>query len=386
MGKCYAEKMTTPEGASGVPGSPSRDPNLELLRIISILMIVAGHIMNVFIGGVLKDVETYTVNYYLGWLLQAYVVVGVNCFVLLSGYFMCRQQFKLKRIVLLWLELAVYSIGIHLVLCILGIQSLSPITLVKGLLPITTNSVWFVTVYVLLCCVAPFLNLLISAVDKRQHLGCLCALLLVFCLWATAAGFGDFTGVAQGFSLTWFVILYLIAAYIRKYGVPERRPRVWMLLFLATGALLATTKPVISIVTELILGEAMFSGAFYIYNSPFVLAESIFLFLFCRDLKIKNGRAGRVICSLAPLSLGVQILHAYSGLKGLWVELLHPRTYANAPMMLPYVLFCTAVIYAICVAIDALRQFLFRPIKRMTWPDRLQAKGTELVNWLSQRI
>ncbi len=380
------KKIMPSVGTTEGTGKTSRAPNLELLRIISILMIVAGHVMNVFIGGVLQDVEQYSINYFLGWIFQAYVVVGVNCFVLLTGYFMCTQRFKLKRLVLLWLEMAFYAVGIHLVLSAVGLQNFSAASVIKGLLPISTNGIWFVTVYVLLCCVAPFLNQLIAAMNKRQHLGGLCGLLLIYSLWATAAGFGDFSGVNQGFSLYWFMILYLIAAYIKNYDLPDLHPRNWMLLFLGTGLLLGLTKPAISAVTQAILGEPMFSGAFFIYNSPFVLAESIFLFMFCRSITIKNKTACRVICYLAPLSLGVQILHAHSGLKALWVDILHPRTYANAPIMLLYVLLCTVLIYAACVVVDAVRRILFRPLQGMTWPERLQKMWLGMLDRLSRDI
>lgn len=94
----------------------------------------------------------------------------------------------------------------------------------------------------------------------------------------------------------------------------------------------------------------------------------------------------RVICLIAPLSLGVQILHADSGLKMAWVDLLHPYTYANSPVMLPYVLLCTLLIYVFCIVVDSVRQWLFRPLRRMTWSDRLQKKGAALLDRLNQKM
>ena len=355
-----------------------RNPSFELLRIVSILMIVMSHVMNVWMGAILRDVELFSVNYFIGWWIEAYIIVAVNCFVLISGYFMSEQQFRLKRLVLLWLELVVYTAGIYLGFCGLGLTPFSPVELLKQFLPISTNSVWFVTVYFLMCCVAPFLNLAINAMSRAQHRVCILTALLIFSLWATVAGFDDFSGVNQGFSLTWFVILYLIAAYLRKHYVPNGRAWLWMGLFLGTGLCLAVTKPSIAWLTQKILGEPMLSGAFYIYNSPFTAAMSVFLFLFFANVNIKSLVAGRVICFLAPLSLGVQILHAYSYLSPVWVDLLHPYTYANSPLMVPYLIFCTLAIYVVCATIDAIRQFLFRPLQRMIWPDRLLERARAL--------
>ena len=355
-----------------------RNPSFELLRIVSILMIVMSHVMNVWMGAILRDVELFSVNYFIGWWIEAYIIVAVNCFVLISGYFMVEQRFRLKRLMLLWLEVVFYTVGIYLVFCGLGLTVFSPVELLRQFLPISTNSLWFVTAYFLMCCVAPFLNLAIRAMDQTQHRNCILVMMLIFVLWATFAGFGDFSGIAQGSTLTWFVILYIIAAYFRKYYVPNGRARIWMGLFLGTGLCLAATKPSIAWITQKLFGEPIFSGAFYINNSPFVLAMSVFLFLFFANVTIKSPTAGRVICFLAPLSLGVLALHLNSYVLKVWVDLLHPYTYANSPLMVPYLIFCTLAVYVVCIAIDAVRQFLFRPLQKMTWPDRLLERARAL--------
>lgn len=64
-----------------------RDHGLDLLRIISMLMVVTLHFYNH--GGVLNTLTQGTANWYFGRLIYALSNVSVNCFVLLSGYFQC---------------------------------------------------------------------------------------------------------------------------------------------------------------------------------------------------------------------------------------------------------------------------------------------------------
>lgn len=67
-------------------GIGTRQSNVEVLRILSMLMIVCLHIMNH--GGLLDTVVPYTVNYYLFYVIEIFSYVAVNVYVLISGYFL----------------------------------------------------------------------------------------------------------------------------------------------------------------------------------------------------------------------------------------------------------------------------------------------------------
>lgn len=73
----------------------NRNIGLDALRIISMMMVLALHYLGK--GGLLErnTSEIYNVIYLL---LEALSIVAVNCFVLISGYFLCKSEFKLKKI------------------------------------------------------------------------------------------------------------------------------------------------------------------------------------------------------------------------------------------------------------------------------------------------
>ncbi|MDO4269915.1 MAG: acyltransferase [Eubacteriales bacterium] len=374
------ERIMSPEETSGVTGRTARNPSFELLRVVAMLMIVTLHMNIGGMGNILEEVIPCSANFFLAWGLEIYCLVAVNCFVLITGYFMCEQKFKTKRLLLLWLQIVFYTIAIYLVFVGMGKTTFQVSALIKSFLPISLKTRWFVTVYFLLCCVAPVLNITIAAISKAQHRNCLAALLLIFSFWATAAGVSDFTDVSMGYSLPWFMILYLIAGYIKKYRDVSKKASFWLGLYLGTGLLISIAKAGVSALTQRMFGQIRFAFPFFIYNSPLILLESIFLFMFFANLTIKNKRLCRIICALAPLSLGVLIIHANEYVRTIWVPLLHPATYANSPWMIPYVFFCTFCLYFFCVAIDAVRQQLFKPLQRMTWPDRLLEKAEKLLD------
>jgi surface polysaccharide O-acyltransferase-like enzyme len=75
----------------------NRNFGLELLRIISMLMIVTLHYLGH--GNVLETVDIFSFNYYIAWFIQSLSYVSVNIFVLISGYFLVDKEFKSKNLI-----------------------------------------------------------------------------------------------------------------------------------------------------------------------------------------------------------------------------------------------------------------------------------------------
>lgn len=100
-----------------------RQMNYELLRIIAMLMIVCLHYLSK--GGALGDPkQELTTNGYLAWLIEAFCLVAVNVYVLISGYFgVDSQNFTIRRPLKIWRQVWFYSVGIGLIMLITGAAS-----------------------------------------------------------------------------------------------------------------------------------------------------------------------------------------------------------------------------------------------------------------------
>ena len=124
-----------------------RQANFELLRIVAMLMIIVLHYLNKSNLLLLFTQEQTAVNYVMH-LIVAFCIVAVNCYVLLSGYFMVESAWKPGRVVSLAAQILFYSLLIPVVLIVAGVvpaDDLSVYDWLHYVLPIETEHYWFAT-------------------------------------------------------------------------------------------------------------------------------------------------------------------------------------------------------------------------------------------------
>lgn len=93
-----------------------RSSNFELLRILSMCMIIGAHY--VYHGGLLS--EGTALNQVFASFLRIGGKLGVTIFVLIGAYFLSVQEFKSERIIKLFFETAFYSVLIYLLGTVCG--------------------------------------------------------------------------------------------------------------------------------------------------------------------------------------------------------------------------------------------------------------------------
>ena len=72
-----------------------RMANLEVLRCVAMMMVVVLHYLGK--GGLLPDLTApLSVQDMAAWLLEAFCIVAVNVYMMISGYFLCESSFKLR--------------------------------------------------------------------------------------------------------------------------------------------------------------------------------------------------------------------------------------------------------------------------------------------------
>lgn len=155
--------------------------NIELLRILSMLLIVCNH----FEGHALaiQGFEWGAAHLYSNWLIRGIGYIGVNLYVLISAYFLCQSSFKAKKLLKLLIEVWFYSMIIYGLFVGTGQVSFSFMGFFKSFLPTLCSQYWFITCYVVLYALSPFFNKLIVALSEKQVLLRFVGfLLLVFCV------------------------------------------------------------------------------------------------------------------------------------------------------------------------------------------------------------
>lgn len=144
-----------------------RNTSLDALRVLCMFLIVLGHAM--VHGHVLDTLSPNSINYYIVNILRAFLSVHVNCFVLISGYFLCTYKFRLSKVFFIWWQTFFWSVTLYIFVCISGIVPFEIESLLRACLPFTQQRYWFVTTYLLMYVLIPLLNAAIHTMSQRQH-------------------------------------------------------------------------------------------------------------------------------------------------------------------------------------------------------------------------
>ena len=361
-----------------------RETSLDLLRILSMVMIVTMHIIGN--GGLLAACEGGLNTAGIGLnLLNAICIVSVNCFVLISGYFLCESKFKLSRLIKLWVKVFVISAGIAMFFKLTGIVKESGADILKDFLPISYNRYWFMTKYFAMYLCAPMLNLLIAKADKKKHGAFIVMLVLLMSVWDDITPLVDAFGTNNGYSFGWFITLYLIAAYIRKYVSNDKvkKPALWYV-----GGVLFVF--VFWIIITFIEGshpslEKYISARyFYGYNSLPILIAAVGLFLAFRKMQIKSKALIKITELAAPRTFGVYLIHAPLTMDVFLYQIVFP--YASVTALTAFCAVGEAVVIFIgCALVDFVISWLIDLIVlKRDWFGKLMSKLDSKVAFLSE--
>lgn len=150
-----------------------RDSNIELCRLVCMFYIVVFHL---FIHN--KDV---TGGLYYTRALTTIFSIGVPVFVLISGYFGIKRS--ARGLLSIIAQVIFYNVA-AVVLCILVFhQDITKENLISIIFPITRTEYWFISSYILLYILAPYLNRLIGHLNQREYVGFLITLTFSVCYW-----------------------------------------------------------------------------------------------------------------------------------------------------------------------------------------------------------
>lgn len=190
------------------------------------MLIVAHHyVVNSGLMYIITEEPATAKSLYL-YLIGMWGKTGINCFVLITGYFMCRSNITLRKFLKLFLEVVFYNIVVWGIFVATGYEDFSLKTMIKDISPITSIYNGFTSCFLIFYLFIPFLNVLINNLDKKKHMQ-----LVALCLF-TYSVLGTMPGIHVMFNyVTWFCILYFVSSYIRIHGLfPNIKNGQWGLL------------------------------------------------------------------------------------------------------------------------------------------------------------
>lgn len=329
-----------------------RKMNIELLRILSMLMILLHHYVA---HGGLIDIKGITINRFIGEFFYIGGKLGVVIFVLISGYFLIDSKFKIKKLLKLFFEVLFYSIIIYGILIISGNVEFSAEKFIKALLPISYNQYWFVTCYIGLYLFSPFINKLINNINKTQYKNLLVVCLISFVILPMLTPKGS--GFYNEFS--YFIFLYLISGYQKKYGFKfiDKKKKCVILMLSMTGLMLGVS--VISTYMSQYI-SAFEKAILYLDRSNSFTILTLALSIFGIFLRL-NINKNKIISQLAKCSFAVYLIHDNVNFKNImWNNIFKTNHFIDKnPIILVIHIFTTAIaIYLFSTIIETIRVYL----------------------------
>ena len=302
--------MTTQQN---ITPTKERDSNLELFRIIMMLSIVAHHyVVNSGLLSIVTEPPYDWRNYFL-LLFGMWGKIGINCFVLITGYFMCKSNITIRKFLMLLLEVMFYKIACYSIFLFTNYESISLEGLYKALTPVSSITDGFVSCFLVYYLLIPFLNVLVNNLHRRQH-----TILVILCVF-----FFSLMDHVPGFKFRfnyvgWFCVLHVIASYIRFYQSEFKflsSNKYLLVLLGVTVAVLGVLVPAWFIEFGL-----PFRGWIYQYvidsNAFLAVISSVLLFVGFKNIHLGQSK---IINTIASSTFGVLLIHANSDTMRRWL-------------------------------------------------------------------
>ena len=351
-----------------------RQANFEILRVVAMAMIVTLHFLQR--GNILLPLyeEINMVNA-TAWLIKSFSIIAANCYVLIAGYFLVETEWKCKKLIMLVAQILFYSMLVPIVCALFGIGSVRSWTVyewITAVLPLQMEHYWFATAYVLMFALSPVLAAGVKQLSKKQLELVIGILLIYFCVFKSISPILLATD-NYGYDYPWFICLFLIAAYIRLYGNEENglqlgRYRLFTTAkksagwYVGTVLVIFMVSMVLGMITARIGKFDYYMNMIYSYNHILTLLASVSFFYVFKHWEPRECKTVRFLCKIAPYTFGVYLIHENVAVRDLWTGWFGVEEVKESLLFVPYMFFVIICLFAVCMAIDYIRAYIFKKV------------------------
>lgn len=341
-------------GSDPVPYKKVRNSNIELYRIIVMFFIVSHHYL--VHSGLLNIIEndSLSIKTAFFYIFGMWGKTGINCFVLITGYFMCKNNISVNKFLKLLFQVEFYNILLNSIFIILGYENFTKKNIYRMLWPIIDVSDMFTPCFLLFYMCIPFLNILIHNMNKKQHQFLLALSLFIY----TILGTTTIVKVSMNY-VTWFCVLYFISSYIRIYGINYKDVKIkWGWLSFISIIISAMSVLFFSTIVNIPGREFILVSD---SNHIMAVITSVCLFMYFKDLPIKYNR---YINHIGMCTFGIFLLHDNSPVMRhfLWHDLFKNVIHYYDDFYFIYAIITVSFIFILCVCIETVRnKFIEKP-------------------------
>ncbi len=339
--------------------SSGRNYGIDLLRIVSMVMIVTLHVLRQ--GGMLDAAQPGNLSYLAVWTAEALCIGAVNLYALISGFVGVNSKgTRFYKLASMWLQVELYCIISTVIIYCLQPEKLDPAMIVDRLFPVSTNRYWYFTAYFIMFFFTPIYNKLLNTLNQKQ-LKYLCCIIFIFAsLWPTIWQI-DLMELNRGYSFLWLSLLYILGGSANKLRLHEKVNSWFMAAAYILLSLLGTAFRIASEELDFAVGDGNLLISYYSAN---IVAGTFCLFLAGANSKIKAKVPVKIIKTLSPLTFGVYIIHTSEYVWNYMIaDAFADYMQLRARAMVLAVVATVLLIYLICSAIDGIRLGLFKLLR-----------------------
>lgn len=335
-----------------------RNLGIDFLRIFSMYMVVILHILGR--GGVLSHPEWMSKQYIVAWGLETASYCAVNCFALISGYVGYSSRFRWSKLILLWLQVLFFSLGITIIFAAVTPDVIVSPDWLVAFFPVTMNAYWYISSYVATFLLMPFLNIIIQKAERKQVILFATVALVILSIIPTLFKKDPYI-MNEGYSAFWLCTLYVLGGWIKKHRIDQTfKKRNALVLFGVSSALALLSKLLFETINANFENSVINSSLLITYTSPFIIFNGIALLCFFAQTNFKSKASITLIKLLSPSALGVYLIHTH---PLIWRHGMN-NAFVSLATLSPFLLFfmvlgCALAIYLGCTALELLRLKLF---------------------------
>lgn len=330
-----------------------RNSSVELLRIVAMMFIVCSH-CSVHSGLPFDESKLLFNNLLLDWCVLGNL--GVDIFVMISGYFLCANpNFNRKRnSIALLTQVWFFSILGLVVYCVTG-HSVTREIVMKAIFPTVFSEYWFFTIYFVLLFLIPYINIVLDKLD-RTGLRKLIAIMIMF--WSVVPTFTQ--QEMGGTELCQFVMFYSIGAYVRKYPdniLADRTNR--HLLTTVSGVLMLSSSAILR------MFPGQYTTRFYSRVSLCTIGCALGLFSIAIYHKCFYNAW---INKIAACTFGIYLFHDNPLLRVIiWQECLPKIRYFDSYLLIVSIIVSVLIVMAVGTMIELVRKATVqKPVEKLT--------------------
>ncbi|MBQ7886530.1 MAG: acyltransferase [Clostridia bacterium] len=348
-----------------------RHQGIDLMRVLCMLLIILYHIQGH--GQLIASKHISPLNHALIVFMQSIYQAAVDGYALISGYIGYQSRQKYSSLILLWLRVLFYSVGITAAVWFVSPATVSHAAIKDSFFPLLKGQYWYFSAYVGCFMLAPLVRSAITQLSHRENTLYLGGILLVFSFLPYIMRTDPFY-TANGNHALWLLILYALGMYIRKYDPFSNFSVKGVSLLLGCACVLQiSARPILGPVIRFLTEKSVSQWYFIAHDSPTTLLLAVLMLALFSKLSFSCNNL--FFRQLVSASFSVYLIHDHPLIRQHVIIPLGARL-ANLPslLLIPCLFACALFIYLLCACLDYLREKLFSLLRIRTLLTLIESK------------